>query len=117
MKSTESVTGEASPRVAWSPSTRPRDLQHAGQFHTEEVSIEHQFEMPDVPRPETIARLDERIKDEFGTIDEWAKREHPSTNASSAKSLESNSQQRAAPADLDQGRRRVARRSTAATRA
>ncbi len=46
-------------------------------FHTEEVSIEHQFEMPDVPRPETIARLDERIKDEFGTIDEWAKREHP----------------------------------------
>jgi len=40
-------------------------------FHTEEVSIEHQFEMPDVPRPETIARLDERIKDEFGTIDEW----------------------------------------------
>ena len=46
-------------------------------FHTEEVSIEHQFEMPDVPGPETIAPLAERVKTEFGDIDEWFKRQHP----------------------------------------
>ena len=46
-------------------------------FHTDEVSIEHQFEMPVVPRPETIARLDERIKDDGGNVDEWFKRQHP----------------------------------------
>jgi len=46
-------------------------------FHTDEVSIEHQFAMPVVPRPETIARLDERIQDEGGNVDEWFKRQHP----------------------------------------
>jgi acyl-CoA thioesterase II len=46
-------------------------------FHTEEVSLEHQFEMPVVPGPETIRRLDERIQDEGGNIDEWFKRQHP----------------------------------------
>ena len=46
-------------------------------FHTDEVSLEHQFEMPVVPAPETIARLDERIQDEGGNIDEWFKRQHP----------------------------------------
>jgi acyl-CoA thioesterase-2 len=46
-------------------------------FHTDEVSLEHQFEMPVVPGPATIARLDERIQDEGGNIDEWFKRQHP----------------------------------------
>jgi acyl-CoA thioesterase-2 len=46
-------------------------------FHTEEVSLEHQFEMPSVAGPETIGRLDERIQDEGGNIDEWFKRQHP----------------------------------------
>ena len=46
-------------------------------FHTEEVSIEHQFEMPDVPGPEAIAPLAERVQNEFGDIDEWFKRQHP----------------------------------------
>jgi acyl-CoA thioesterase II len=46
-------------------------------FHTDEVSLEHQFEMPSVAGPETIARLDERIQDEGGNIDEWFKRQHP----------------------------------------
>ena len=46
-------------------------------FHTEEVSLEHQFEMPGVAGPETIDRLDERIQDEGGNIDEWFKRQHP----------------------------------------
>ena len=46
-------------------------------FHTEEVSLEHQFEMPDVRGPETIPRLEDRIHGEFGDIDEWFKRRHP----------------------------------------
>jgi len=46
-------------------------------FHTEETSLEHQFPMPKVPGPETIAPLFERVKDEFGPIDEWFKRQHP----------------------------------------
>jgi acyl-CoA thioesterase-2 len=33
--------------------------------------------MPDVPGPETIRPLAERVADEFGDIDEWFKRQHP----------------------------------------
>jgi acyl-CoA thioesterase-2 len=46
-------------------------------FHSDEASLEHQFEMPVVPGPETIRRLDERIEDEGGNVDEWFKRQHP----------------------------------------
>ena len=46
-------------------------------FHSEEESIEHQFAMPDVPAPETIGRLADRIQDGGGDIDEWFKRQHP----------------------------------------
>jgi acyl-CoA thioesterase-2 len=46
-------------------------------FHVDEVSLEHQFEMPDVPGPETIAPLYERVQKEFGDIDEWFKRQLP----------------------------------------
>jgi acyl-CoA thioesterase-2 len=46
-------------------------------FHTDEVSLEHQFTMPDVPGPETIPPLFERVKDEWGDADEWFKRQHP----------------------------------------
>jgi acyl-CoA thioesterase-2 len=46
-------------------------------FHSEEQSLEHQFEMPDVPGPETIKPLLERVQSEFGNIDEWFKRQHP----------------------------------------
>jgi len=46
-------------------------------FHSEETSLEHQFVMPDVPGPETIRPLAERVADEFGDIDEWFKRQHP----------------------------------------
>jgi acyl-CoA thioesterase-2 len=46
-------------------------------FHSEEESIEHQFVMPEVPAPETIGRLADRIQDEGGDIDEWFKRQHP----------------------------------------
>ena len=46
-------------------------------FHNEEVSIEHQFEMPDAPPPESIKPLAERIASESGNFDEWFKRGHP----------------------------------------
>jgi acyl-CoA thioesterase II len=46
-------------------------------FHVEETSLEHQFEMPDAPAPESIPPLFERIKEEWGEMDEWFKRQHP----------------------------------------
>jgi acyl-CoA thioesterase-2 len=46
-------------------------------FHTDEISFEHQFPMPVVPGPETIAPLNERVRSEWGDVDEWFKRLHP----------------------------------------
>lgn len=46
-------------------------------FHSEEQSLEHQFVMPDVPGPDTIRPLFERVQEEFGDVDEWFKRQHP----------------------------------------
>ena len=46
-------------------------------FHTDEVSLEHQIAMPEVPGPETVAPLAQRVLDEFGEIDEWFRRPHP----------------------------------------
>jgi acyl-CoA thioesterase-2 len=46
-------------------------------FHTEEVSLEHQFPMPEVPGPETIERLADRIQDEGLELDQWFARQHP----------------------------------------
>src|ERR1700678_3102600 len=46
-------------------------------FHTDEDSLEHQFEMPETPGPETIGRLADRIHADGGNVDEWFKREHP----------------------------------------
>ncbi|MDE3044740.1 MAG: acyl-CoA thioesterase II [Acidobacteriota bacterium] len=46
-------------------------------FHDDEVSLEHQVTMPEVPGPETIAPLFERVQLEFGDVDEWFKRQHP----------------------------------------
>ena len=46
-------------------------------FHSDEVSLEHQVAMPEVPGPETIAPLVERVRDEWGDVDEWFKRHHP----------------------------------------
>ncbi len=45
-------------------------------FHTDEVSIEHQIAMPDVPGPETILPLAERVRD-LGDVDDWFTRHHP----------------------------------------
>ena len=38
-------------------------------FHTEEISLDHQFVMPVVPGPETIKPLFERVQAENGDID------------------------------------------------
>ncbi|HVB51320.1 MAG TPA: acyl-CoA thioesterase II [Acidimicrobiales bacterium] len=46
-------------------------------FHSDEVSIEHQVAMPEVPGPETIKPIIERVKDEFGSVDDWFTRQHP----------------------------------------
>ena len=46
-------------------------------LHTEEVGFEHQFVMPDVPGPETIEPMAQRLLTEFGSNDEWFKRQHP----------------------------------------
>jgi acyl-CoA thioesterase-2 len=46
-------------------------------FHNDEASIEHQVDMPDVPGPETVRPLNERVREEWGDVDEWFKRVHP----------------------------------------
>lgn len=46
-------------------------------FHTDEVSVEHQFAMPVVPAPETIDTLHDRLVVEIGESDEWFTRQHP----------------------------------------
>ena len=46
-------------------------------FHTDEVSIEHQIPMPDVPGPESVDPLFDRVQSEFGDVNEWFSRHHP----------------------------------------
>jgi acyl-CoA thioesterase-2 len=46
-------------------------------FHTDEVGVEHQFEMPVVTPPESIGRLADRIQEAGGDLEEWASRNHP----------------------------------------
>jgi acyl-CoA thioesterase-2 len=46
-------------------------------FHTDEVSINHQVTMPEVPGPETIASLFDRVQGELGEVDDWFKRQNP----------------------------------------
>jgi acyl-CoA thioesterase-2 len=46
-------------------------------FHNAELGVEHQIAMPDVPAPETIAPLAERLQNEVAEDDEWFQRQHP----------------------------------------
>ncbi|MDE3065736.1 MAG: acyl-CoA thioesterase II, partial [Acidobacteriota bacterium] len=46
-------------------------------FHNDEVSLDHQVAMPDVPGPETVLPLRERVREEWGDADEWFSRHHP----------------------------------------
>lgn len=46
-------------------------------FHRDEVSIEHQMVMPDVPSPESILPLHQRLHTESGIVDDWNRLPHP----------------------------------------
>ncbi len=46
-------------------------------FHVDEESLEHQVAMPEVPGPETIAPVIERIGEEFGDAEDWLRRHQP----------------------------------------
>jgi acyl-CoA thioesterase II len=46
-------------------------------FHSHEVGVEHQIEMPVVAGPESIGRLVDRIKEAGGDLEEWFSRNHP----------------------------------------
>jgi acyl-CoA thioesterase-2 len=46
-------------------------------FHSDEVSLEHQITMPDVPGPEEIRSVSEILKSDFPNSDEWFMRQHP----------------------------------------
>jgi acyl-CoA thioesterase-2 len=45
-------------------------------FHVDEVSPEHEFAMPEVPDPETILPLRQRLEED-GELEEWWQRRHP----------------------------------------
>src|ERR1035437_1639042 len=46
-------------------------------FHRDEVSLEHQVAMPDVPPPESILPVHQRVHGEFGFVDDWNRLPHP----------------------------------------
>jgi acyl-CoA thioesterase-2 len=49
----------------------------ACSFHVDERGIEHQFTMPDVPDPETLPTLPERLAPWRDELAEWFERPHP----------------------------------------
>jgi acyl-CoA thioesterase-2 len=46
-------------------------------FHEDEVSLEHQMAMPEVPSPESIEPVHQRVHTESGYVEEWNNRPHP----------------------------------------
>ena len=46
-------------------------------FHEDEVSLEHQMVMPEVPFPESIEPVHQRVHTEFGYVQEWNNQAHP----------------------------------------
>jgi acyl-CoA thioesterase-2 len=84
-------------------------------FHNEEVGFEHQFPMPSVPGPETIKPMSERLLAEFGSNDEWFKRQHPIDQRFIGEIPWSSKHNKEPRQQLwIQGRRRVTQRSSAA---
>jgi acyl-CoA thioesterase-2 len=49
----------------------------AASFHVDEVGLEHQFPMPQVPPPEELATLPERLAPWREELAEWFDRPHP----------------------------------------
>ena len=46
-------------------------------FHDDEDSLEHQIVMPEVPAPEDIAPVHQRVHTESGCVDDWNNLPHP----------------------------------------
>ena len=46
-------------------------------FHSDELGVEHQSTMPEVPAPETISPQHQRVHTESGYVDEWNRLPHP----------------------------------------
>jgi acyl-CoA thioesterase-2 len=49
----------------------------SASFHDDETGIEHQFEMPDVPSPDTLESLAERLAPWKSELTDWFARPHP----------------------------------------
>ena len=49
----------------------------SASFHVHEVGLDHQFAMPEVPDPETLAPLFERLEPWKAELAEWFDRPHP----------------------------------------
>jgi acyl-CoA thioesterase II len=52
-------------------------LNMACSFHADELGVDHQFPMPDVPPPEELAPLPERLTPWRDELAEWFARPHP----------------------------------------
>jgi len=46
-------------------------------FHTDEVSLEHQIPMPDVPAPEAVPTLSQRLQGHLVDAEDWNRLPHP----------------------------------------
>ncbi|MHB8220792.1 MAG: acyl-CoA thioesterase [Acidimicrobiales bacterium] len=49
----------------------------SASFHVEETGLDHQFPMPDVPPPETLESLPDRLTPWRDELEEWFTRPHP----------------------------------------
>ena len=49
----------------------------SASFHVDEVGLDHQFPMPEVPDPETLAPLFERLQPWKDELADWFDRPHP----------------------------------------
>ena len=86
----------------------------SASFHDLEEGLEHQFPMPEVPAPESLAPLSERLEPWREELAEWFDRPHPIDQRHIGDlPWHSEGTGGALPAAVDPGRRRPARRSPA----
>jgi hypothetical protein len=88
----------------------------SASFHDHEVGMEHQFPMPEVPDPESLPTLFERLEPWREEVADWFDRPHPIDQRYIGDLPWQPRGGRAVPAPVDQGRRRAARRPAAARR-
>ena len=87
----------------------------SASFHVDEAGLcRTRFPMPEVPAPEELDSLVDRLEPYRETLGDWFDRPHPSTSATSASCpFTPRSGQGARPAPVDPGRRHPPRRSAA----